>query len=110
MSLTLLTRNLIDEVGDHPAILMWVVGNEFDFKSSALLQLRALLNDEFQKVRDYTKSKWNRVLPVTTCVIDIPDTYDILADTLDVDLFCANAGYRGESLTDLFSGNAGQRP
>eukprot|EP01122_Echinamoeba_exundans_P013455 TRINITY_DN5882_c0_g2_i1.p2 TRINITY_DN5882_c0_g2~~TRINITY_DN5882_c0_g2_i1.p2 ORF type:complete len:364 (-),score=74.65 TRINITY_DN5882_c0_g2_i1:1305-2396(-) len=102
-------RNLIDEVGGHPALILWVFGNELDFASPKNVQLRSQLNAKMKFIREYTLAKWNRVVPVTSCVIDIPVLYDALVETLDVDIFCPNAGYRGGSLTDLFSGNASQR-
>jgi hypothetical protein len=102
-------KNLIDEVGGHPALIMWVFGNELDFASPRNVQLRSQLNSKMKFIRDYTLAKWNRIVPVTSCVIDIPVLYDALVSSLDVDLFCPNAGYRGGSLTDLFSGNASQR-
>ena len=98
-------RNIIDEVGNHPALLMWVMGNEIDIASENRAFMRKRINDSIKFARQYTLQKWNRSVPLTTCVVDVPETYDMLAVEMDVEVFCANAGYRSDSLTDLFSGN-----
>jgi len=50
--------------------------------------------------------RWNRVILITSAVVDLPNSYDHLAQVLDVDVFTTNAGYRGISFTDLWSGNS----
>ena len=46
-------------------------------------------------IREYTQQKWNRFVPVTAAVVDIPSSYDNLMKNLHVDIFSSNAGYRG---------------
>lgn len=149
---------MIDEVGDHPALLMWMMGNELNVAGDPAL--RGYLNSKMDFIRNYTLSKWNRVLPgskthtyhttqrhtsttkhtatphqhttrtiphtsthntsthhtpctncmfaVSTAVVDLPNSYDTLASSLHVDLFVANAGYRGVSFTNLWDGDSTQ--
>jgi hypothetical protein len=90
----------VDEVGNHPALLMWVVGNELGLASKP--ELRKTVQKMIVKVREYTLQKWNRVIPVTTCEVDLPNSYNLLSDELDVDLFMTNAGYRDVYLNTLW--------
>jgi len=116
----------IDEVGNHPALLMWTLGNELPLNAnnSALV---ATLNQRIQFARNYTLYKWNRFIPITVAVVDDPTSYHILESgmnwllsheldfesnsynylvgALDVDVFTTNAGYRGFTYSDLWSGN-----
>lgn len=101
-------QNLIDEVGDHPALLMWSIGNELFLDDPSRRHLLDTINDMSEFTREYTMEKYSRRVPVTHCVVDIPTSYKFYVDNLKVDIFCANAGYRSDSLTDLFSGNPAQ--
>jgi len=67
----------IDEVGNHPALLMWTLGNELPLNAnnSALV---ATLNQRIQFARNYTLYKWNRFIPITVAVVDDPTSYHIL--------------------------------
>ena len=76
---------------------MWALGNELPLDNT----LVGLLNDYMGYARVYTKQKWNRVLPCTHAVVDLPPSYDWLARDLDVDVFSTNAGYRGFGFSDL---------
>lgn len=76
---------------------MWALGNELPLDD----QLIALLNDYMGFARVYTKQKWNRFIPCTHAVVDLPTSYDKLARELDVDIFSTNAGYRGFGFSDL---------
>jgi hypothetical protein len=91
----------VDEIGNHPALLMWVVGNELGLYSKP--DLRKIVQKMIVKVREYTLQKWNRVIPVTTCEVDLPQSYNLLSDELDVDLFMTNAGYRDVYLNSLWA-------
>jgi hypothetical protein len=82
----------VEEIGNHSALLMWVVGNELGLNEKP--ELLARVNKMMNKVRTYTYERWNRILPVTTCVTDLPSSYDMLVANLEVDLFMSNAGYR----------------
>lgn len=99
------TKNLIDEVGDHPAVIMWAVGNELALEEPGKKPLLDTVNQMMNLARDYTKEKHDRILPVTHCVADLPESYRFLSENLEVDVFCSNAGYRSDSLTDLFTGD-----
>lgn len=105
ISFHIFCRNIIDEVGGHPALLMWVLGNEIVLHEPEKLALKQRINQKMDFARRYTLQKHNRVVPITSCVVDLPESYDFLVNNLNVDLFCANAGYRADSLTDLFTGN-----
>jgi hypothetical protein len=59
-------RNLIDEVGNHPALLMWALGNELAFSETGKPELRDRVNKKMDFIREYTLTKWNRLIPVTT--------------------------------------------
>jgi hypothetical protein len=100
-----LLRNQIDEVGNHPALLMFSVGNELNLADNTLMT--AVIN-AIEYSRNYTLAKWGRSIPFTHAVVDNPPSYDHLITTLPVDVFSSNAGYRGEGFQDLFSGNKGQ--
>jgi len=94
-------RNIVDEVGNHSALLMWTFGNELPLDQ----HLVAKLNEYMSYARMYTWSKWNRFVPVSHAVVDNPPSYDWLAASLKVDIFSTNAGYRGLGFQDLWSGN-----
>jgi hypothetical protein len=93
----------IEEVGDHPALLMWLMGNELDL--SADPQEVQFLNGMFDIIRNYTYQKFQRRIPVTSAVVDYPPSYDTLVRTMNVDVFTSNAGYRGLTLGNLWDGD-----
>ena len=82
---------------------MWNFSNELPLADDA--SLVALLNKYIAYIKSYTQSKWNRFVPVTSAVVDIPTSYDNLVANLDVDIFSTNAGYRGLDFQDLWSGD-----
>ena len=82
---------------------MWNFSNELPLDTDA--SLLALINKYIPYIRDYTFQKWNRFVPITVAVVDIPSSYDMLVETLDVDVFSTNAGYRGVDFQDLWSGD-----
>jgi len=94
----------IDEVGNHTAIIMWTLGNELPLSSSNP-DLTDYLNQRIAFARNYTLQRWNRKLPITSAVVDDPSSYNYLVTALDVDVFTPNAGYRGPTFTDLWSGD-----
>ena len=95
--------NQIDEVGNSSALLMWVIGNELPLQETGLV---ARLNNLMDFVRNYTFATWQRIIPVTIAVADDPTTYENLMSTLKVDVFSSNAGYRGNTFQDLWSGSS----
>ena len=84
---------------------MWALGNELPLQDPILVPL---LNDYMGYARVYTKQRWDRVIPATHAVVDLPFSYDYLAKNLDVDIFSTNAGYRGFGFSDLWDGNVYQ--
>jgi len=95
-------RNQIDEVGNHPAILMFSVGNELPILAD--VPLRDKLNQYIAYARNYTYAKWGRTIPITHAMNDDPFSYDTIYQKLDVDVMSTNAGYRGEGFQDLWEG------
>lgn len=93
----------IDEIGNHPAILMFSLGNEWPVAGDS--ELRNKLNDFISFARNYTLSKWGRKIPFTHAMNDDPFAYDTMYRYLDVDVVSTNAGYRGEGFQDLWDGS-----
>jgi len=86
-------RSQIIDVGDHPALLMWAMGNELNFKKNP--DMLSFINKHLGMIRNVTLDLHGRVVPVTSAVVDDPEIYDELVPVLDVDVFTTNAGYRG---------------
>jgi hypothetical protein len=82
----------VDEVGDHPALVMWAVGNELGLYQKP--ELRGIVNEMMDYLREYTLTKWNRIIPVTTVEVDLPMSYIPLIQEMHVDVFTSNCGYR----------------
>jgi len=95
--------NQIDEVGNHPALLMYTLGNELNLAGDA--NLLALVNHYIGFAKNYSMTKWGRSIPITHAIVDNPSTYDNLFANLNVDVFTSNAGYRGLGFSDLWSGS-----
>jgi hypothetical protein len=102
-------RAQIDEVGGHPALLMWQLGNEMGwngkknfglYNSSVLMQK---FNAYAEYARQYTYSKHGRRIPITTGIADTPFTFDNLMRDYDIDVFSLNV-FRGVTTTSLFPG------
>jgi len=85
--------NQIDEIGNHPALLMFTLGNELNIYNDA--SLLNLTNGFIAFAKSYSLSKWGRSIPITNAVVDNPTTYPYLYANLNVDVFTTNAGYRG---------------
>jgi len=94
----------IDEVGNHPSLLMWNFGNELGVGNDP--NLLNVLNNYMNFIREYTIQRWNRSIPITSAVVDLPESYNTLAAQLNVDIFTTNAGYRGLDFSDLWTGNS----
>lgn len=97
-----LIESQIDEMGNHPAVIMYVLGNELGLFGRT--DLRAVVNTKMTKVREYQFQRWDRTIPVTSAVIDLPHSYEILADDLQVEVFTSNAGYRAYDYRPLWEG------
>jgi hypothetical protein len=96
-------QNQIDEVGNHPALLMFTVGNELNlYGNSELLQK---VNNYIEFSRNYLMTKWGRSIPFTHAIVDNPPSYETLYANLNVDIFTSNAGYRGLGFGDLWDGS-----
>eukprot|EP01119_Soliformovum_irregulare_P023152 TRINITY_DN804_c0_g1_i1.p1 TRINITY_DN804_c0_g1~~TRINITY_DN804_c0_g1_i1.p1 ORF type:complete len:542 (-),score=116.29 TRINITY_DN804_c0_g1_i1:57-1682(-) len=99
-------RYLVDEVGNHSALLMWQVGNELPiFGPTAQPGLVDLLNHLFDYTRNYTLTRWNRIVPVSNALVDYPPAYNGLTEDMHVDVLTTNAGYRGPDYSNLWTGS-----
>jgi len=96
-------ENLIDEVGYHPAVLMYQFGNELQFLNNGQDYVTKI-NSYLSHARSYQLSRWGRALPVSTALIDYPPYYNSLVPALDIDIITTNAGYRGYNFQNLWSG------
>jgi len=97
-----LIMNQIDEVINHPGLLMFTVGNELPVASDP--DILAKVNHLIGFSKQYMNSKYGKSIPITHAVVDDPTTYNHLAQALDVDVFTANAGYRGLGFQNLWTG------
>lgn len=97
-----LLMNQIDEIGNHPALLMYTLGNELPLNDPVIVNL---VNQYMAFSRNYSLIKWGRSIPISLAVVDDPFTYNELYDILDVDVFTTNAGYRGLGFQDLWDGS-----
>lgn len=102
----------IDEVGNSPAILMWQLGNEQswswygrsnNWNNTAYTNK---LNRMLTFIRTYTKSKWNRFIPVTSTIPNTFKTYNYMFKNWAVDIFTANIFTT--NYDSLFGGNSDQ--
>jgi hypothetical protein len=98
----------VEEVGDHPALLMWIMGNEFNLFSNQ--DKIPFLNYWFDYVRNYTFATFQRTLPVTHAIEDYPPSYELLVKELHVDVFTSNCGYRGFTFGNLWDGDGASFP
>lgn len=93
----------VDELGNHPALLMWCVGNNLGLYNKP--DLKKKVNQMITKVKSYMLQKWNRIVPVTNAESDLPTAYISLLEDMKVDLFTANV-YRGLYLSKLWRPDA----
>lgn len=100
--------HLVREVGNHTALLMWTIGNEWSLNTAERTPLRDRVNKMINFARDRMIYIWNRQVPITHCTGGIPSTYEPLASKLDVDVFCANGGY-DDSIEYIFEGDEKQK-
>lgn len=92
----------VKEMGNHPALLMFCLGNEMGVERKP--DVLRLVNEKMQVVRDKMKQIHNRVVPVTHAVADDHTTYEYLIEHLKVDVFTTNAGYRNIEMEPLWTG------
>jgi hypothetical protein len=98
-------RFQIDEVGWHPAVLMYSVGNELPiYRDQALL---SKLNHYLNYARAYQYARWGRHIPTTHAIVDYPDGYNWFFENLDVDVLTINNGYRGTQYGGIWVGDGG---
>ncbi|PRP86331.1 putative 1,3-beta-glucanosyltransferase [Planoprotostelium fungivorum] len=96
-------ENLIDEVGYHPAVLMYQFGNELQFLNNDNSYVDKV-NTYLDHAKNYQIQRWGRSIPVSTALIDYPPYYNSLVPALKVDVITTNAGYRGFDFQNLWSG------
>lgn len=92
--------NLIEEVGNHSALLMWVVGHNWDMSEKSF---RNRMKTMIEYARTKMEEIWDRQVPITYCSADTPENFASTLSNLGVDVFCANAGYRAD-LKPIFDG------
>ncbi len=88
----------VEAVRDHPAILMWLLGNEWNYNG---LYVGLSHEDSVQRIREATAlvRAADSAHPVATVYGEVPSSETLAA--VDVDLWGINA-YRGIGFTDLF--------
>jgi hypothetical protein len=92
-------RERVRAVADHPAILMWLVGNEWNYNG---LYVGLSHDDSLQRIKDVIAlvRQEDPVHPIATVYGELPDA-DTLAALSEVDAWGINS-YRGISFGDLF--------
>ena len=87
-------------LGGHPALLMWALGNELGLSDPAKRPLLDFVNELAGLIQEEMLAVHGRTVPITTCDVDLPESYDLFLDVLyengNFTLFCTNAGYRGD--------------
>merc|ERR1712137_686727 len=86
-------RSLVDNVGNHPALLMWQFGNELPLTvtdNNLGPTLIAKLNHFFDYARTYTWIRWQRILPISVALVDLPSAYNELVRDLKTDIVTTN--------------------
>jgi hypothetical protein len=95
----------VDAVKDHPAILMWLLGNEWNYNGLYVdlphEQALARLNDAALLVRAADPDH-----PIATIYGELPDVA-VISAMPEIDLWGINS-YRGLSFGDLFTSWAGR--
>lgn len=99
----------VDELGDHPALLMFTVGDAMaDLGSNK--ELRDRVDWCMFYARKYMSHRHGRRVPLTTVMVDVPSHFATIARQVQVDLFMANVGFRGLNLNPVFDGDGGSFP
>lgn len=86
------------ELDNHPALLMWAVGNELISRSASSADSPA--TKYVNHMIAYVKARSG--VPVTHALVDYPKYYPAMIASLNVDVFSVNV-YRGNDLTTLWS-------
>lgn len=92
---------VVDQVKDHPSILMWAIGNEWNYNN---LYVSSMTYDSSkQRIREVARLIKQRdpAHPVSTIYGEVPSA-ETLGFLSDVDVWGINT-YRGLSFGDLFS-------
>jgi len=92
-------RERVRAVADHPAILMWLVGNEWNYNG---LYVGLSHDDSVQRIKDVIAvvRQEDPMHPIATVYGELPNA-DTLAALSEVDAWGINS-YRGISFGDLF--------
>jgi len=91
--------DMVNQFKNHPAILMWMFGNELNFNSAALPDLFSLINEARNAAHSAEGSSWH---PVCASMADINLISTIAQYDSSVDLWALQI-YRGSSFYTLFS-------
>ncbi len=97
-----MARAVVEEAGNHTATLMYLVGNEINVCGDT--EIRDIINKQMDRVRYYQLTRWNRFIPVSTTLVDLPNCYETLFQELHVDIMSTNAGYRDLNHKPLWEG------
>lgn len=117
-------RTTIEEVGNHPALLMYSLGNEMNYVDGSnfesWVEVLHIAGELMKYARDYQRTTWkyvtdsqrvvrfsaplcSRLIPFTTGTDDNNLYYDWLASLVPVDVFMPNAGYRGQPMNNIWN-------
>lgn len=83
---------LIDEIGNHSALMAWYIGSNWAFDdSNSSTSLINVIDEAIDYVHAHSK------VPISSCVSGLADTAALLTSNLKWDYICANAGWEGGS-------------
>eukprot|EP00929_Paragymnodinium_shiwhaense_P107893 TRINITY_DN74236_c0_g1_i1.p1 TRINITY_DN74236_c0_g1~~TRINITY_DN74236_c0_g1_i1.p1 ORF type:complete len:880 (-),score=173.58 TRINITY_DN74236_c0_g1_i1:314-2890(-) len=90
---------IVNAVKDHPAILMWAVGNEWNYNG---FYTGLSGQEQISRVREVTElvKQHDKDHPVSTVYGEVPTT-EVLSALSNVDVWALNV-YRGKTFGDLF--------
>lgn len=97
-----MAKAAVEEAGNHTAVVMYLVGNEIDVCNDETI--REIINRQMDRVRYYQLTRWNRFIPVSTTLVDLPNCYEKLFQELHADIISTNAGYRDLNHKPLWQG------